>query len=127
MIQEFDPTRVLVDSRGGALSNLKVQSASVAASVGTGTSIIAAVSGQRHRILGWHLSAGLAGNTVISLRDGAGGTVLAQFNLVATARDFAPISFSGYFECSTNTALVCDLTTTDGLVNIFYVTYTPPA
>jgi len=127
MIKVVDPARVFVNSRGGALEVTRTQSQYKAVAIGGDVTIITAVAGKRHRVMGWHLSAGLAGNTSFLFYNGAsaGGLILLGVNAIAGSRDFAPITESGYFECSTNTALVVVGGTTNGLVNIFYTTYTP--
>lgn len=124
-----DPMRVYVNSKGGSTEVCTVQSAVVLATVGTDRSLVAAVAGKIHRLMGWIIeSESRTDMTRVYFHNGAGATRgialdAAVANLIA-APTRQPITESGYGECDVNTALVCDVATSDAYITVFFITYT---
>jgi len=114
----IDPTRIY-EVQG---QRYELQTATLVAAVANNQSIIAAVSGYIHYLMGWKIYSLAGGATDIDLKAGSGGTVLMNITLPAANKDDLPVIDSAYFKLATNQALVCDVNTTGVHLNIFYLT-----
>lgn len=88
---------------------------------------LANASGYKYRFMGgWAASAG-AGVSVITFKDGTGGTNLLGMQPAGNAVgiDFLPIIESGYAETTTGNGLFADVSTTAARVTVFYIKYKP--
>ena len=96
--------------------------------VGNNQPVITAVSGYRLRAVGWQAqSDSAAGVADFVLKNGSGGAMLhAPLSVPALPGVHnLPISYGGYFEADTNTAVVVDVTTNTIRLTVFYVSYIP--
>lgn len=110
----------------GEISPIRAAGGSFA--VGANQSVIAAVPGYRSRIVGWQAqSDSAAGVSDFALKNGSGGAILhAHLSVPALPGVHnLPISYGGYFEADTNTAVVIDVTTNTLRITVFYVSYIP--
>lgn len=121
----YDPLRIFETPKGVS----QLTAATLAAGVANNQTLVAAVSGQRVRVMGWIAQSSTAAIGLFSLKDGNAGTVLMQPLAVpvitAGANDKLPIVESGYFETSTGVGLFTDVTTAAVNITIFYIAYTP--
>ncbi len=103
--------------------------ARLAATVANNQQVIAAVSGKRHRIMGWLIQSNGAGTSTFIFRSASGGTALFGPHLIlantAGVIDHLPIVDTGYHETNTGDGLFIDVTTTAATIQVFYITYTP--
>jgi hypothetical protein len=90
-------------------------------------SVIAAVSGQKIRVLGYTVQSSTGVQSTYGFINGSGGTSLSSFIAPpSTAAPFTlPIVYAGYFETSTGVGLFIDVATAAVTVNVYYITYIP--
>lgn len=121
----IDPIRIY--QVNGEVCPLK--SAFAVVGVSTNTSLIAALTGRRIRVMGAFISSQGAAVSTFSFKNGSGGTVLfgatAPSNAVATPNIFLPVNESGYVETDTGVGLFCDVATTAAAITVFYIDYIP--
>lgn len=124
-----DPTRLYeINAAGSGAQVCPVLSAHLEAAAVFNQTLIAAVTGQRIRVMGWTCGSTTATAGGFALKNGpAGARFHAQFAPANTALPFVmPIADSGYFETSTSTALGLDVGGGSNInITIFYITYTP--
>lgn len=122
-----DPIRMIVIKSPTGVDQVQtVQSVSFAVAIAADQSVVAAVTGQRIRVMGFNCTSTGAGS-VVNLKNGAGGAILYRCLAppVYTISEKLDLSHTGYFETSTSTALVVDGGTAAAALNLFYITYTP--
>ena len=105
-----------------------IRSAGGTFAIGANQSVIAAVPGYRSRLVGWIAQSDSAATVSdFTLKNGSGGAILHALLSVPAlpGAHNLPISYGGYFETDTNTALVIDVTTTALRITVFYVSYIP--
>lgn len=95
--------------------------------IGNNQSVIAAVTGQKIRVLGYAVQSSTATQSTYGFIDGSGGASLSSFIAPpSTAAPFAlPIVDPGYFETSTGVGLFLNVATAAVTINVFYLTYLP--
>jgi len=96
--------------------------------VANNQTVVAAVAGYNIRVVGWIAqSDSAAAVSDFTLKDGSGGAIKHALLSVPALPGVhnLPISYGGYFECTTNTALVIDVTTSALRITVFYVLYLP--
>jgi len=99
----------------------------VSLAVGANQTVVAAVTGQRIRVMGILAQSNNAASGTLSLLDGSGGTALFTYPLPTNAQPamFLPIANTGYMETTTSTGLFATVTTQAIIANVFYIVYTP--
>lgn len=107
----------------------KVQAAFVEATVAANTSVIAAVSGKRHRVMGWIAQCDTATVGTFQLKSASAGTMLmaplAAPPVTNGDTHTLPITDSGYMETNTGEGLFVDVVTGAVNLTVFYITYIP--
>jgi len=96
--------------------------------VGNDQQVIAAITGQRIRIMGLIAQADGAGNPYIGFQTGAAGArILGAFypSIVTLPPFILPITQSGYAETSTGDGLYADVGVAAVTGTIFYIAYIP--
>jgi len=94
--------------------------------VSNNQSILAAVSTQRHRVMGIIAQTNGATPGVLTLKTGSTTRMIIAPGPSAQGGGFAlPVIDSGYFETATNELLQADVGTTGIYLTVFYLTYTP--
>ena len=122
----IDPTRIYEDANSGVL---KILSRVIVLGVAVNTSVVAAVAGQRIRVMG--LVAQSVGATAGSfqLKSNSAGTMISSIvfapPITAGLTEKLPITDSGYFETSTGHGLFADATVASINLNVFYISYSP--
>lgn len=96
--------------------------------VGANRRVLDAVTAKRIRVMGW-ASQGLAGVTAWALRSASGGTFIMPSvtspSNAAGSSDFRPIVASGYMETHTGEGLYVNVNTSDLILQLWYIVYTP--
>ena len=121
---DINPTKVFETTTDG---DLTLQSVFGSASVGTGISIVAAVTGKKIKVMGWKIfPTSDTVNSYFTLK--AGSTVLVggmtvDANGVCKEND-ASINVTGYGDTGTNQALTMDVIGSNVFYTVFYLVYT---
>lgn len=109
--------------------NCKLLQANIALAPGNNQQLVAAISGQIIRVLGWIAQGPAAGFPSFSLKSNSGGTVLTPHffvpNNAAGLTEKLPINNSGYFETTVSQGLFADINVANLNMLIFYIVYTP--
>jgi hypothetical protein len=122
---QIDPIRVFQIK--GHVSPLK--NSSLIHTVGANRQVVAAVTGQRIRVMGWLAQSTGAAVSNFGLKSASGGTFILAGVVVPMITngviDKLPIVETGYCETNTGEGLFVDVITSDLSLNLFYITYTP--
>lgn len=122
--EQIDPTRRY--QVNGEVCPLN--SGFVILAVGNDQTIIPAVSGKIHAVMGWIIQTNGAANGNFNLQDGAAGSIIHFSAMPSNAQpsDKLPIVNVPYFQTSVGNGLYTDVAGTGLTITIFYITYTPP-
>lgn len=106
----------------------KILAATGAFTAGSDRQVVAAVTGKRHRIMGWIAQTAGATAGSVTMKDSTGGTGMVGpfFAPINTLPPWSqPIEDSGYYETTTSGGIFVDIATATVNLTVFYVTYTP--
>lgn len=121
----MDPTRKY--EINGQVSTLKT--AFLAGGTGNNQTVLAAITGERIRIMGLVAQSSTSTEGSFNLKSASGGATLfpAMFAPANNAgKPFElPVTDSGYFETVAGEGLFADIVTAAVTIAVFYVTYTP--
>ena len=125
MIAATDPTKVFFVNG----STRQLYTGFITAGVASDQQIIAAISGQRIRVMGWTANAiGATVGTYLFKSASTGTARTAAITSPSTAlalQQLFPITASGYFETNTGEGLFVDVATAAVNITVFYISYTP--
>jgi hypothetical protein len=105
-----------------------IQNGILTGAVANNQQIIAAITGKRHRAMGWIIQSttGVQGSFVF--KSSSGGAAISS-SLWAPPNTALPYNLEikdcGYFETNTGEGLFVDVVTAGVYFNVFYLTYTP--
>lgn len=107
-----------------------LQTALKFSAVANNVQIIAAITGQRIRVMGWNGQSDTAAVGRINFRSGTpAGTLLSRVHYLppntAVAFFERPVIDSGYFETTVSQGLYMDVVTADVNVEVYYLAYIP--
>lgn len=105
----------------------EVKTFSQSLTVGANRTVITAVTGKVLLVLSMTLSSAAAGVSLVSFKDGSGGTFLLQTSIPSNA--LAPVQWPpselGYMKTTAGVGLFADLATNNAYLNGTYIEYTP--
>lgn len=105
-----------------------LQSAALAASIANNQAIVAAVTGQIIRVMGWDAQSNTATQGSFIFKSASGGTAISMLYWAPPSTGaplFKVIADSGYYETATGQGLFTDVAAGAVNLNIYYITYTP--